>query len=217
MSDQFIAHPSRRMVVAGALAVLGPALAGCGFSVRKSSGPPDFTPEELVDNAELSTLDELGIARAKASRSLRLDFRAGSIAKSDVGLPDTAYGPDVIANEGEKLRLTIAGSSGTLEADTNHVRFVTTDSSPVLDVVHYFLTAETLDEYVALLRDAVHSYGLDADPVERWITSTQEEPGKKSSYAVGVGKALGFNVEYDLRYDGSKTTQVIIVGVSKLT
>lgn len=208
------ARVPRRIVLVAATAVLGAALASCGFSVRKASGPPGFTPEELVDTAEFSTLNELGIARAKASKSLRLDFRAGSIAKSGVGLADSAYGPDVVANESEKFQLTILGAAGTLKAQTDHVRFGTTDTSPALETVYYFLTSETLDEYVKLLRDAVDNYGLEMGPVERWIANVQEDPGKKSSYSVGAGNALGFDVEYDLRYDGSKKKQVIIVGVS---
>lgn len=170
-----------------------------------------------MDSGEFSTLDELGIARAKASKSLRLDFRGGAIAKSDVGLPDSSYGPDVVANDGEKLQLSIRGTEGTLEAETDHVRFFTTDTSPVLTAVTYFLTAETLAEYVQLLRDAVHEYGLDPDAVERWVEETRNDPGHKSSYAIGVGADKGFDVGYDLRYDGGKDIQVIIVNVSKLS
>ncbi|ALV47182.1 hypothetical protein MB46_18490 [Arthrobacter alpinus] len=217
MPGSFVPPIRRRAVLAGAAVVLGTVLSGCGFTVRRTSGPPTFTPEELVDGGEFSTLDELGIARAKASQSLRLDFREGTIAKADVGLPDSSYGPDVVANKGEKLQLTIRGTTGTLEADTDHVRFFTTDTSPELSVITYFLTAETLDEYGQLLRDAVSDYGLDSEAVERWIEGTRDDPGGKSSYAVGVGDSLGFDVGYDLRYDGGKEIQVIIVSVSKLS
>lgn len=204
----------RRTVLAGAAVVLGLGLMGCGFTVRKTSGPPQFTPGELVDDGEFSTLDDLGIARAKASKSLRLDFRRGSIAKSDVGLPDSAYGPDVVASEGEKFRLSITGSAGTLEAETGHVRFGTTETSPDIDLIYYFLTAKNLEDYVQLLRAGVRDYGLDAETTERWISGAESGPGKKSSYSVGNGNALGFSVGYDLRFDGSKKTQVIIVTVS---
>lgn len=204
----------RRTVLAGAAAALGMGLAGCGFTFRKTSGPPHFTPEELVDNAEFSTLDELGIARAKASKSLRLDFRDGSIAKSDVGLPDSAHAPDVVAAKGEKFHLTVTGSAGTLEAETDHARFGTTDTSPELDTVYYFLTATNLQDYVQLLRGGVREYGLDAEVTERWIAGAEADSGGKSSYSLGEGNALGFNVGYDLRYDGSKGTQVVIVTVS---
>ncbi len=217
MPGSFVPPIRRRSVLAGAAVVLGAALGGCGFTVRRTSGPPSYSAAELVDSGEFSTLDELGIARAKASKSLRLDFREGTIAKSDVGLTDSAYGPDVVAPEGEKFQLTIRGTEGTLEAETDHVRFFTTDTSPVLNVVTYFLTAETLDEYVQLLRDAVQEYGLDSETVERWVEGMRSDPGDKSSYAIGVGGAKGFDVGYDLRYDGGKEIQVIIVSVSKLS
>lgn len=170
-----------------------------------------------MDSAEFSTLDELGIARVKASKSLRLDFRGGSIAKSDVGLQDSAYGPDVVALDGEMLRLTIRGTGGTLEAATDHVRFFTTETSPELTMVTYFLTAETLDEYVQLLRDAVQEHGLDAEAVERWVEETETDPGDKDSHAIGSESDKGFYLGYDLRYDGGKEIQVIIVTVSKLS
>lgn len=210
-----ITHTPRRTMLIASAGVLGAALTGCGFSVRNASGAPNFTPEELVDTAEFCTLNELGIARAKASKSLRLDFRAGSIPKSDVGLPDSAYGPDAVAKESEKFQLTTMGTAGTLTAQTDHVRFGATDTSPIVDSVHYFPTVETLEDDLKILRDAVDSYGPHTVPVERWIASAQENPGKKSSYAVGAGKSLGFDVEYDLRYDGSKKQQVISVGVLK--
>lgn len=204
----------RRTVLVGAAVVLGMGLNGCGFTIRETSGPPHFTPEELADDAEFSTLDDLGIARAQASKSLRFDFSRGAIAKSDVGLPDSAYGPDVIAKKGEKFRLAITGSAGTLEAETDHVRFGTTDTSPDIDLIYYFLTASNLEDYVQLLRDGVRDYGLDAEVTERWISGAEADPGNESSYSVGDGDALGFKVGYDLRYDGSKKTQVIIVTVS---
>lgn len=204
----------RRTVLAGAAVVFGMGLAGCGFTFRKTSGPPQFSPEELVDDGEFSTLDDIGVARAKASKSLRLDFSRGAMAKSDVGLPDSAYGPDVIAKKGEKFRLAITGSAGTLQAETDHVRFGTTDTSPDIDRIYYFLTTDNLDSYIQLLRDAVTDYGLDAEVTERWISGAEADSGGKSSYSLGEGNALGFNVGYDLRYDGSKGTQVVIVTVS---
>lgn len=167
-----------------------------------------------MQTTEFSRLDEAGIAEIKASGSLRLDFRGGHIPKSDVGLPASAYGPDVIAKKGEKFRLAITGSAGTLQAETDHVRFGTTDTSPDIDLIYYFLTANNLEDYVQLLRDGVRDYGLDAEVIERWISDAEAHPDKKSSYSVGDGNALGFKVGYDLRYDGSKETKVVIVTVS---
>ncbi|MBB2996593.1 hypothetical protein [Paeniglutamicibacter cryotolerans] len=215
MPDSTINRFNRRAALSGAAVLLGSMLGGCGFVIRRSSGPPSFSPEELEDTAEFSTLDELGVARAKASNSLRFDFCAGSIAKSDVGLPDSAYAPDVVANTGEKFRLSIKGSAGTLEAETDHVRFVTTDDFPVLTIITYFLTTESYEDYVRLIRDAVVDYGFDPVPVEAWIEQTSRDHGGDASFVVGEGNTLGFYVSYDLRYDGRKKVQVIIVQVSR--
>ena len=39
------------------------------------------------------------------------------------------------------------------------------------------------------------------------------EPGGKSSFSITPGYSTGLVVNYDLRYDGSKDTQVVIVHV----
>lgn len=215
LPDSKIVRFNRRAALAGAAVLLGAVLGGCGVSIRKTSGPPSFSPEELADTAEFSTLDELGVARAKASNSLRFDFRTGSLPKADVGLPDSAYAPAVVANDGEEFRLSIKGSAGTLEAETDHVRFVTTDSIPMLTIITYFLTTESYEDYVKMIRDAVVNYGMDPGPANRWIEMTSRDRSRDSSYVVGDGNALGFYVTYDLRYDGSKKVQVIIVTVSR--
>lgn len=208
----------RRTVLAAGVISLAAALAGCGFTVRRASDPIRSTDGKIVDSAEFSTLDKQGIVTALNSKSLRLDFRKGFIAKSDVGLHDSDYASDVMADQskGEKFRLTIKGTAGTLEAETDHVRFLTTDSIPTLETVTYFLSTESVDEYVQLLRDAVQDYGLSPEPVERWIEATRNNPGRKSDYSLNVGSNLGFDVGYELSYDGSKNVQVIIVSVSTL-
>lgn len=110
-----------------------------------------------MDDAQFSTFNELGIAWALNARSLRVGFREGSIAKSDVGLPDSDTGPEIEpdTSKGQKPRLTIQGSAGILEAEPDRVRFFSTDATPVLERVTYFLVTESLDAYVQLLRDAV--------------------------------------------------------------
>ncbi|WP_210099907.1 hypothetical protein [Paeniglutamicibacter antarcticus] len=132
----------RRTVLSAGAISLAAVLAGCGFSVRGASDPTGSTDGQFVDSAEFSTLDKQGIARALNSKSLRLDFRKGFIAKSDVGLQDSDYASDVMADKrrGEKFRLTVKGTAGTLEAETDHVRFLTSDSIPTLEMVTYFLT-----------------------------------------------------------------------------
>jgi hypothetical protein len=204
-------HTRRRTVLAAAAVVLAGGVTGCGYTIGGQGEP---TAGSRAATPEFSMLDDAGVKQILASKSMRLDFRRGTIAKSDVGLPGSAYGPDVLAPAGEKLTLSIKGNDGTLEAETNHVRFTTTDTSPDLDLVYYFLTTENLDDYVQLLRDGIRDYGLDADTTKLWIDDTLNNPGDKSSHSLGEGNKLGFNVGYDLRYDGGKKTQVIIVTVS---
>lgn len=191
--------------------VLAGGLASCSISV---DNPATTTQESSMQTTEFSRLDEAGIAAIKASGSLRLDLRSGAIAKADVGLAPDSYAPDLKAPDGGSFDLAITGPGGVLNATTDRVRFTTTDTSPDIELIYYFLTTDSLEEYVQVLRDGVHDYGLDAEATERWISGVEADPGKKSSYSLGDGSALGFKVGYDLRYDGSQETQVVIVTVS---
>lgn len=56
-------------------------------------------------------------------------------------------------------------------------------------------------------------HGIDAVAAERWITSNEEEPGSRSDHSLPSGRDTGLDVNYDLRYDGTKETQVSIVHV----
>lgn len=55
---------------------------------------------------------------------------------------------------------------------------------------------------------------LGIDHAENWIESVKAHPEEKHEYVLSPGFRPGFAVSYDLRYDGSKRTQVIIVSVS---
>lgn len=169
-----------------------------------------------MQTSEFSRLDDAGIKQITASKSVRLDFRSGAIAKSGVGLAVDSYGPDLVAPKGDYFTLNIPGPQGILTATTDRIRFGTTDTRDNIDTVYYFLTATNLDDYIQLLRDGVRDYGFDSEVTERWIESTLNNPDKKSSnsYSLGPGTKLGFNVEYDLSYDSSKEVQAITVTVS---
>jgi hypothetical protein len=65
-----------------------------------------------------------------------------------------------------------------------------------------------------LIRDGVHRYGTDSESAERWIESISRRPEDKTDFALGPGTSTGLQVTYDLRYDGSKDVQVIIVHVN---
>lgn len=202
--------PNRWPTALATVALVG-GLAGCSISIENPATP---TQENSMQTTEFSRLDEAGIADIKASGSLRLDFSSGAIAKSDVGLAVDSYAPDLKAPDGGNFDLEITGPAGVLSAKTDRVRFTTTDTSPEIDLIYYFLTAKSLADYVKVLRDGVRDYGLDAEATERWISGAEADPNKKSSYSLGDGNALGFNVGYDLRYDGGKDTQVVIVTIS---
>ncbi|QDG89075.1 hypothetical protein [Pseudarthrobacter sp. NIBRBAC000502770] len=79
-----------------------------------------------------------------------------------------------------------------------------------------FLTAKSLDEFAELIRYGVGRYGADNTSTEDWIGSVSARPDQKSSFAIGAGTWTGVQVTYDLRYNGSKDTQVIIVHVNPL-
>ncbi len=191
--------------------LLACSLISCGITSDNSA---ETTQESTMQTTEFSRLDDAGIQALMASKSVRLDFRNGTIAKSDVGLAEDSYAPDLLAPSGSTFTLEIQGSQGLLTATTDRVRFTTTDTAPDIDLVYYFLTASNLDDYVQLLRDGVRDYGLDEEGTNRWIEGALADPDKKSSFSLGVGNNLGFNVGYDLRYDGTKDVQVIIVTVS---
>lgn len=156
----------------------------------------------------------LGVDQVQDSLSVRIDFRAGQILKSDVGLEDSSYAPDLIAPDGQTFQLSIEGSSGTLNAETDHVRFTTTDTMPAIDIIYYFLTASDNENLFEILRAGVDAYGIDSNVVESKIDHIIADSSQKDNFALPVGSNLGFDVGYDLRYDGTKDVQVIIVTVS---
>ncbi|MEO7587016.1 MAG: hypothetical protein ABIS84_03205 [Arachnia sp.] len=189
-------------------------LAACSIT----TGDNTFDAQDTTaDDSEFSMLDSAGIARIMQSKSVRLDMRTGAVVKADVGLQESSTAPDLAAPDGEKLQLSIRGSEGRLTAATDRVRFTTTTSMPTMDIVYYFLTAEDRESYFQLLRDGVEDYGIDGEAVESWIDGTVANPEGADSYALAPGSKLGFDVVYDLRYDGTNDTQVIIVEVSAIS
>ena len=202
----FRSHTAAAMLRVGhaaAAAVLACGLASCGITVGE---PTKTTQAGTTQGIVFSQLDADGVARIKESGVMRLDFTGDAIAKADVGLSGSAIAPDVVAPDGTKLALSVQGSNGILSAETDHVRFTSTSSLPDIYVMYYFLTATNLPDYAQLVQDGVAAYGLD---------STEADPGRKSDYSLGSGDKLGFDVGYELSYDGSKDVQVIVVTVSK--
>ncbi|QOT19368.1 hypothetical protein [Paenarthrobacter sp. YJN-5] len=67
-----------------------------------------------------------------------------------------------------------------------------------------------------LICDWVEAHGIDKEPADRWIEDISAKPEQKSTFAITSGTSTGLEVTYDLRYDGSKNVQVIIVHVNPM-
>lgn len=170
-----------------------------------------------MSTSEFSTLDAAGVDRIRATKTARLDMRSGSLTKAGVRVTEDSYGPEINTRDTGKIALTIAAPNGEITGETDRIRFNTTDKRPDFSEVTYFLTAGSADEYFTLIRDGVQRYGISSESAERWISSTEKNPAKKSDFSITSGTAVGLDVNYDLRYDGGKDTQVIIVHVRPAT
>jgi hypothetical protein len=134
--------------------------------------------------------------------------------KKSVGLEDgTSQAPDVLIPDG-LMELTIEAPTGLIRADTDRLRLNGMNNGPGFSEITFFLTAESLEDFTALIRDGVDSYGIPNESAEDWIESMSSQPEDKSNFALAPGTSTGLQVQYDLRYDGSKDVQVIIVHVS---
>ncbi|WP_406638239.1 hypothetical protein [Pseudarthrobacter quantipunctorum] len=163
-----------------------------------------------------SRLDAAGIEQIKASKVARLDMSSGQLTKKSVGLEDgSSEAPDVLLRDG-LMALEIQGPSGTVSAETDRLRLNGMNTGSDFSEVSYFLTAPSLEDYVALIRDGVDRYGIDRESAEEWIQSISSRSDDKSDFAITPGTSTGLEITYDLRYDGSKETQVVIVHVNPL-
>ncbi|MDQ0618090.1 hypothetical protein [Arthrobacter globiformis] len=177
-------------------------------------GGADATTTATAAADGYARLDKAGIAQIKASKAARLDMTSGRLTKESVGLENgTSQAPDVLMREGV-MSLEIQGPRGTVSAKTDRLRLNGMNNRSEFSEVTYFLTAGSLEDYTALIRDGVDRYGIPSDTAERWIDSISSRPEDKSDFALAPGTSTGLQVQYDLRYDGSKNTQVVIVHVS---
>jgi hypothetical protein len=209
----------RAAVVLALLPVLAAGLALAGCQAAQPNNPNATTPPSAgstVKTSEFSTLDAAGVDTIRDTRSARLDMRSGTLQKKSVGLTEDSYGPEINTRDAGKIALTIAGPSAEIHAETDRIRFSTTDKSPDFREVTYFLTANSLEEFTGLIRDGVEKYGVDSVSAERWISSIALNPKQESDFSLTSGTSTGLEVNYDLRYDGSKDVQVIIVHVNPL-
>lgn len=203
------AHLGRQAAVVLVLTVTL-ALAGCQMGGTTTE---PTSQGSTMSTSEFSTLDAAGVATIRESKSARLDMSSGRLDKAAVRVTEDSYGPEINTRDSGKIKLTIVAPSGEISGETDRIRFNTTDKRPDFSELTYFLTADSRDEYFELIRDGVERYGIDADSAERWIAGAQRDPERKSDFSITSGTSTGLDVNYDLRYDGTKETQVIIVHV----
>lgn len=201
-------------------------LTGCvvhyaGATPSATNAPPDGSTSSATnappDGAKtFSTLDKAGIEKIKASKTARFDMTTGWLTKESVGLENgSSQAPDVSIADGTMF-LVIEGPVGAVSAQTDRFHMNGMNTGSNFSEVAYFLTAQSLDEYTALIRDGVDRYGINKEAAEDWIQSISAKPEQKSELVIATGTRIGLQVTYDLRYDGSKDTQVIIVHVNPL-
>lgn len=206
------ARPPLRRQAAVVLLALSACLglAGC----QMTGTPTEPTSQgSTMSTSEFSTLDAAGVAAIRESRTARLDMSSGRLEKAAVRVTEDSYGPEINTRDSGKIKLTIVAPSGEISGETDRIRLNTTEKRPDFSELTFFLTADSPDEYFELIRDGVERYGIDADSAERWIAGAQREPERKSDFSITSGTSTGLDVNYDLRYDGTKDTQVIIVHV----
>lgn len=195
------------LVLAGSL-----VLTGCRTGSPNATEPT--SQGSTVSTSEYSTLDAAGVDQIRATKTARLDMSSGSLKKADVHVTEDSFGPEINTQDSGKIALTIVAPNGEITGHTDRIRFRTTAARPDFSEVTYFLTADSADGYFSLIRDGVERYGIDSASAERWISSTEADPTSKSDFSITSGTDTGLEVNYDLRYDGAKGTQVIIVHIS---
>lgn len=189
-------------------------LAGCA---APSNEPTPAVSSNPPAGAKIySTLDDAGIKDIKkSSKYILLDMESGRLTKESVGLPDgTSQAPDIHTDR--PIEVIIEAPHKAITARSDRIRLNGMNTGPDFSEVTYFLTAKSLDELSELIRYGVGRYGIDSASAEDWIEAVSAKPDQKSDFAIGAGTSSGVQVTYDLRYDGSKDTQVIIVHVNPL-
>ncbi|WP_370874548.1 hypothetical protein [Pseudarthrobacter defluvii] len=166
-----------------------------------------------MKTSAFSTLDAAGVESIRNTKTARLDMSSGRLEKNAVRVTQDSYGPEVNTRGSGKINLSILAPNGEITAATDRIRFNTTDTRTDFSEVTYFLTANSPEEFFELIRDGVQRYGISAESAEEWIDSTKADPTSKSDFSITPGTGTGLTVNYDLRFDGSKDTQVIIVHV----
>ncbi|KRE83271.1 MULTISPECIES: hypothetical protein [unclassified Arthrobacter] len=191
-------------------------LTGCQAATPAPADPTAATSPSAgstMKTSSFSTLDAAGVENIRTTRTARLDMSSGRLEKDAVRVTEDSYGPEINTRDSGRISLSILAPNGEITAETDRIRFNTTDTRTDFSEVTYFLTAGSAEEFFELIRDGVQRYGISAESAEEWISSTQADPASRSDFSITPGTDTGLTVNYDLRYDGSKDTQVIIVHI----
>jgi hypothetical protein len=205
-----------RTAIVGALVF---TLSGCGAVQALTTG--SSTPHcdtrtkqgTTMNDAKTSRLDEAGLKRLYETCQVTFDLTRNELLKEDLGIPATASGVPDIATDG-LMTLTLQGSQGTLKARTNYITFFAPEQEKGVDEIDYFLTADTPEEFVTIIRDGVEAYGFDKTSAEYQIKAMKDRPNDGFKIALDPGYKLGFEVIYDLRYRGPGHVNTVIVLVT---
>ena len=188
-------------------------LTGCAAAVPDGSATASTAPTPLSGAKTFSRLDPAGIEQIKKSRTALFDMTTGELTKRGVGLENgTSQAPDVLISDG-LMELKIEAPTGLISAKTDRLRLNGMNNRSDFREITYFLKAESFENFTALIRDGVDRYGIPSDSAERWIESMSSRPEDEGDFSLAPGTLTGLQVSYDLRYDGSKDVQVIIVHV----
>jgi hypothetical protein len=211
------ASAQRTAVVLLVLPALAASLALTACRPAVPTPTASISQGSTVNTSEFSTLDAAGVAEIRERKTARLDMGSGTLQKAAVRVTEDSSGPEISTKDSGKINLTIVGPEAEVGGETDRIRFNTTDSRPDFSEITYFLTADSVEEYFELIRDGVERYGIDPAAADRWLSTATEKPGFKSNFSLPSGTSTGLDVNYDLRYDGGKDTQVIIVHVRPLS
>ncbi|MGR0159161.1 hypothetical protein ACUUMC_04505 [Paenarthrobacter nitroguajacolicus] len=111
------------------------------------------------------------------------------------------------------MELNIEAPKGLISAKTDRLRLNGMNNRSDFRELTFFLRADSFEDFTALIRDGVDRYGIPSESAEGWIESMSNRTEDEGDFSLAAGTATGLEVSYDLRYDGSKGVQVIIVHV----
>lgn len=156
--------------------------------------------------AKNSSFSKAGVEQINQSRTARLDLSSGELSKADLGVAEGEILWDVNVAPDRSIALTVVGSSGQLEAQTNTIR-VLADPNGEIRTVSYFSAFASVQELSEKLRADAALAGLDSAELESFLTASSKDGEHQVS--LNGGNALGFQLSINVTIDHSKPGQVL--------